>query len=106
MTSGIEIHNQAVITFDPTYGANPPIVTNEVLNTLDLVAPTSRVATLPASVPTEFAVSWNDDVSGVAAYTVYLSVDGGNFTPWLTTSATTATYSGQPGHTYAFYRIA
>jgi hypothetical protein len=34
LTDSTEIPNQATITFDPTYGVNPPIVTNETLNTI------------------------------------------------------------------------
>jgi hypothetical protein len=34
LSQGTVIRNQATITFDPTYGVNPPIETNEVLNTI------------------------------------------------------------------------
>ena len=37
--------------------------------------------------------------SGVATYDVYVSEDGGAFTPWLTgTPQTSAIYAGSPGH--------
>jgi hypothetical protein len=34
LSQGTVIRNRATITFDPTYGVNPPIETNEVLNTI------------------------------------------------------------------------
>ena len=81
-------------------------------DTLDAVAPTSTVAPLPATEEDEdFTVSWSgqDDAngSGLASYSIYVSDNGGPFTPWLSdTTDTSATYDGQPGHTYAFYSVA
>jgi len=54
-------------------------------------------------------VSWSgtDVGSGVANYTVYVSDDGAPFAPWLErTPATSATFTGQMGHTYRFLSIA
>ena len=34
LSDGTQIRNHATITFDPTYGVNPPIVTNDTLNTI------------------------------------------------------------------------
>ena len=78
---------------------------------MDVVAPTSSVAALPASGSTSFTVSWSgqDDPggTGVAAYTIYVSDNGGAFTPWFTdTTLTTGTYTGTVGHTYGFYSVA
>jgi hypothetical protein len=43
----------------------------------------------------------------VASYDVFVSVNGGAFSSWLTqTTATSATYDGQPGDTVAFYSVA
>ena len=61
---------------------------------------------------TSFTVSWSgqhDDTggSGIASYNVYVSDNGGSFQPWLTgTTDTSATYTGQSGHTYGFYSVA
>ena len=45
--------------------------------------------------------------SGIASYDVYVSVDGGQYTLWqFRTNETSAIYSGERGHTYAFYSIA
>ena len=56
-------------------------------------------------------MSWSgsDDAggSGIATYDVFVSTDGGPFTPFLTgTTATSATFTGAPGHTYGFYSVA
>ncbi len=106
LTTGAPITNQATVVFD----ANAPINTQSWLNTIDANAPTSSVAALSASesAPT-FPVSWSgsDVGSGIATYTVFVSDDGGAYTPWQTAvTATSASYSGQIGHTYAFYSIA
>ena len=38
---------------------------------------------------------------------MFVSVDGGAYSPWLTnTIQTQATFQGQMGHTYAFYSLA
>ena len=52
-----------------------------------------------------FTVSWSGSDGagpGIAGYNVYVSDDGGAFTLWQSdTTATSATYTGQVGHTYA-----
>jgi hypothetical protein len=123
LPTGTRIRNVATITFD----ANPAITTDQVddhdpgkgtdptreaLATIDAGPPTSRVNPLPAvSNAANFQVSWSgaDDFggSGVRSYDVYVSADGGAFTPWLTdTTRTSATYAGAYGHTYAFSSVA
>ena len=112
VASGTQITNTATITFDPTYGANKPITTNQTLNTIDVGAPTSQVLPLPATTTTtDFTVSWSgtDDAggSGIATYDVFVSDNGGPFTPFQTgTAATSATFTGSSGHTYGFYSVA
>jgi hypothetical protein len=46
--------------------------------------------------------------SGIASYAVNVSDNGGPFTLWQNFPATqtSATFSGQPGHTYGFYSVA
>jgi hypothetical protein len=125
-TTGIEIRAVALIVFD----TNDPIATNQVdpddpsqgtdpkkeaLVTLDVGPPSSRVHPLPAF--TNFAataVSWSgsDDAdgtpgSGVASFDIFVSDNGGPFTLWLDdTTATSAVFPAQEGHTYAFYSVA
>ncbi len=123
LPTGTSIRNVAQITFDgnpavatdqvddtdPTRGVDP---TRQALNTIDAAAPTSSVSPLPGTTTaTTFTVSWSgsDDTggSGIGSYDVYVSTDGGPFNSFLTqTTATSAAFSGQAGHTYAFYSVA
>ena len=106
--TGDVIDSVARIVFD----VNEPIDTPPIFNTLDALAPSSAVAGLPASIEAaSFLVSWSgtddDGGSAVADYTIYVSVDAGEFTPWLTdTTLAEATYAGETGHTYGFYSVA
>jgi RHS repeat-associated protein len=107
-STGDVIDAAATIVFD----TEEPIDTPPIFHTIDAASPQSEVTGLPATTPeTSFTVTWTgaDDTigSGLASYTVYVSDNGGNFTPWLTnTSNTSATYTGQEGHTYRFYTAA
>jgi len=122
LAAGTQIRNVAVITFD----SNPPIATDQVddndpskgtdptkqdLNTIDATPPTSAVSSLPAVTnSTSFTVSWSGTDSagpGIASYNVFVSEDGGPFTPFETnTTLTSATFTGQLGHKYGFYSVA
>jgi hypothetical protein len=110
LATGAQIRNAASIKFDD----NPVIVTNETLNTIDSAAPASQVNSPPTTSTRSFLVSWSgaDNAggsagSGIAVYDVFVSTDGGPFTRWLNdTTATSATYTGAVGHTYAFYSVA
>jgi RHS repeat-associated protein len=122
LPTGIQIRNIAVITFD----VNPPISTDQIdpfdaskgtdpakqaLNTIDAGAPTSSVVALPVTSPANFTLSWSgsDDTggSGIATYDIYVSDNGGAFTPLLTATASTShAFNGVVGHTYGFYSVA
>ena len=108
LATGATISAVASVVFD----TNAAISTPTIVNTIDAAAPT---ATLTALAPTQarltipLAWSGGDDAggSGVAGYDVYVSVDGGGFTPFLTgTTTTSAVYTPAPGHTYEFYVVA
>lgn len=104
LSSGTEIRNRAKIVFD----YNDPIVTPEVLNTLDAAPPASAVVPLAAHAGPTFNVNWSgmDDPGGVgiSAYDVYVSSDGTNFGAWiLETNSTSSDFRGVPGQTYHFY---
>ena len=79
---------------------------------VDIAPPTSKVAALATiQTSTKFSVKWSGTDgktgSGIAAYTIYVSDNGGDFVPWLIgTTRTSATFSGLDGHTYAFYSVA
>jgi hypothetical protein len=106
LMAGIEIRNSASFVFD----TNAPTLTPEWLNTIDNDEPLSYVGPLPATTAsTDSWVEWagSDIGAGVQDYTVYVSVDGGPFTPFMSnTTDTSATFTGQNGKTYAFYSIA
>jgi hypothetical protein len=107
--TGDVVDAQATIVFD-TEG---PIDTPPYFNTLDAVAPSSEVTPFASATTadTGFLVSWaaTDDGGGsaVADYTVYYSVDGGDYGIWLfDTPITEALFTGAAAHTYAFYSTA
>jgi Carboxypeptidase regulatory-like domain len=108
LPTGTKISAQASIVFD----TNAAISTPTSLNTLDVVGPTSTVATLPSTVKTPtFTVAWSgsDDTGGsnIAFYDVFVSDNGGPFVLFLAgTTATSASFQGIAGHTYAFYSVA
>ena len=83
-----------------------------LLHNTDVTPPSSSVVALPAYTnSTTFTVNWSgsDDAngSGIAGYDVFVSDDGSSFTAWTTaTPDTSATYTGQMGHTYQFYSVA
>ncbi len=107
LSTGTTISQQASVVFD----INAPITTSTVVNTIDATPPSSTVAALPATTTSSsFTVSWSGSDGagpGIASYNVYVSDNGGAFTPFLTdTTATSATFSGQFGNSYAFYSVA
>jgi RHS repeat-associated protein len=98
------INGQANISFNSL----APILTDPVFITLDNDAPTSKVATAIAN-GTNIDVTWagTDASSGLAAYDVYVSTDGGEYQIWQNkTTKTSGSYSGESGKTYSFYSVA
>ncbi len=108
-------------TFDPANGysgtwssSSDQTITFSGIQTLELKQhpfPTSTVTALPATeTSTQFTVSWSGSDTGgpgIASYDVYVSDDGGPFTAFQTnTTATSATFTDLPGHTYGFYSVA
>ncbi len=77
----------------------------------DTTTPTSSVSPLPAAeTSTSFMVSWSGTDGagpGIASYNLYVSDNGGPFAPFLMgTALTSATFTGQAGHTYGFFSVA
>jgi hypothetical protein len=123
LATGTEIRNIALISFDgqpwiatnqidphnPAAGTDPA---KEALNTIDAGAPTSAVQPLPPTrTRPDFLVQWTstDDAggSGVASHDIYVATDGGSYVLWKDDiTATSATFTGQAGHSYAFYSVA
>jgi len=106
LPTNTQIQNQATIVFD----VNPPIATQTWTNTLDNTPPASQVISLPATeFSPSFSVNWSgtDIGSGIQDFTIYASDNGGPFTVWQqNTTSTSATFTGQVGHTYGFYSLA
>lgn len=104
--TGTQITNTATVVFDN----NPPLNTPTWLNTIDVDPPVSAVTALPMQEnQTTFNVSWSgtDKGSGIATYSIYVSDTSGPYTLWQNAVATTsASYTGEFGHTYDFYSIA
>ncbi|MEW6157408.1 MAG: CARDB domain-containing protein [Verrucomicrobiota bacterium] len=77
----------------------------------DNTPPTSFVTALPEKVGLEIPVKWSGadeaDGSGIAAYDLFVSVNGGPFVPWLRrTTLTGAIYKGTQNQSYAFFSVA
>ncbi len=107
LATGAKFSNTATVVFD----TNAPLNTNTVANTIDAGAPTSTVSPLPATSAPQFTVTWagSDDAggSGIASYSVFVSTDGGPFTPFIEgTTSTSAPFTGAVGHSYSFYAVA
>ena len=107
LATGATLDAQASIVFD----TNAAIATPQIVNTIDTTTPTSTVTALPSTTTTpSFTVSWSGSDGagpGIADYNVYVSDDGGAFTLFqANTTATSATFTGQVGHTYGFYSVA
>ena len=105
LATGTQITNQASIVFD----LNAAIVTPTTTNTMDVTPPTSSITALPANSSPVIPVSWSgsDVGSGIVGYDIYVSANGGLWTPWLLeTTNTSAMFSGSYSNTYAFYSVA
>jgi hypothetical protein len=70
---------------------------------VDTAAPSTSMLALPVVSPPVFTVAWSaQDNSGIESYLVWVRVDGGDWQPWLETTATSAQYTGASGSTYEF----
>ncbi|RLG89855.1 hypothetical protein DRO34_06585 [Candidatus Bathyarchaeota archaeon] len=112
LPSGTQIENQAYVEFDWAGDLleHPAPKEGPWVNTIDALPPSSNVT---AEVIDDYNIQLNwtgeDDQngSGIRDYTIYVSVDGGDYLPYLTHTTNNSTvFTGEPGHTYAFYSIA
>ncbi len=104
LPTGTVVSIQASIT----NGTGTPLVVPALVYTVDDTAATSSVTPLPPTSSSAFTVSWsgqdNSGGAGIAGYDVFVSDNGGPFSIWQAdTPNTSAIYTGQIGHTYAFY---
>ena len=111
LVTGSQIDAVASIVFD----VNDPILTPAIFHTIDEGTPSSQVQPLTDVITaTSFLVSWSgiDDGqgptgAGIDGFDIYVSDNGGPSTLWLgNTTETSATFTGQLTHTYAFYSVA
>ncbi len=106
LVTGAQIAEQATIVFQGASAMSTQAWTNSIDNT----PPASQVTALPASEPASgFTLNWSgtDVGSGVQDFTIFVSDNGAPFTPFQTnTTATSATFTGEVGHTYGFYSVA
>jgi len=105
LATGTVICNRARIVFD----LNAPIDTAETCNKLDNTKPASQVDFVgdPGTEGLEVRWSGTDAGAGILDYTIFVSEDGGPFTPFLVnTAATSAHFLGTCGKSYRFYSVA
>ncbi len=111
---GQDLSAQIFNIFDNPIVGNwdPPLAASVLAGSTDTTPPTSTVSALPAiETSAAFTVNWtgqdNTGGSGIGHYDVYMSDNGGAYTPFMTDStATSATFTGQNGHTYSFFSMA
>ena len=106
LADGTKIKNKATIIFD----YNEPIETNEYLNTLDLVAPTSRIrdVSVNGNVMTVTARG-KDSGSGVGLYRYYYSTNGQDFILYTESNSEEFEFpieAGKKTDDYSFYIVA
>ena len=82
----------------------------QATTTVDAAPPPAASPPCPRSART-FMLSWSGSDtpggSGLASYSIYVSDNGGPFTPLiLDTTDTSMPFTGQDGHTYGFYSVA
>ena len=108
LANGTLIKNKATIIFDKNY----PIETNEYVNTLDLIAPTTTMSSADINATGDaFSVHCiSDDAgSGVGSYLFFVSEDGGDYAYYgqsVTGSLDYPITPGSSGKSYSFYVLA
>ncbi|WP_435019969.1 Ig-like domain repeat protein [Tundrisphaera sp. TA3] len=86
-----------------------PSLATDQAQSISLERPTAFVDPLPAvSNSPAILVSWGgESPAGIAGYDVFVSVDGGPLTPWLSgTAERQAVYPGEAGRSYGFAAVA
>ena len=107
LAHGTQVKNQATIIFDK----NSPIVTNEYVNTIDLLPPTTTMAEAsynPNDGNVKVAFESVDEGAGVQSYYLFVSKDGGEYTYYGQSVTGQILYPVAKGGdaTYSFYVLA
>ncbi|MBN1509649.1 MAG: LEPR-XLL domain-containing protein, partial [Sedimentisphaerales bacterium] len=113
LATGTQIANQAFVEFDHAGDLynHPAPKEGPWVNTIDAGKPTSSVQALPGEMASGTIVSWagqdDENGSGIATYTIYVSDDEGPWEIWLAgTAETSAAFTGEVGHSYGFRSVA
>jgi hypothetical protein len=111
LPSGAIVANQAYVNFDGMGPWNPAPFEAPYHNTIDALAPESRVEPLAGFMNRiTFDLHWSgqDDSlgSGIRDFTIYVSDNGTPYAPCCQTTDTSFTFTGEPSHHYRFYSIA
>ena len=98
---GESARNRASIVFD----VNEPILTNEYLNTFDLLPPESELSVQTTAVDSVFTlqITGADQGSGIRNFEVMVSVNGGDYHIWQSTSENNLAFAGEYGNHYELY---
>lgn len=101
---GESVRNKASIVFD----VNEPILTNEYLNTFDLLPPESELSLQSTAVDSVFniQITGSDPGAGIRNFEVMVSANGGDYYTWQRTSDNNLSFSGTPGTHYKLYVLA
>ena len=87
-----------------------PPAGNDTWTIVDTVRPSSETLPLPVyETVSPFVVTWEprEGTFDITTYRIQVNDNGGGWTEWIpTTTATSAPYSGQDGHTYQFRSLA
>lgn len=91
-------------TIQPTPGSIlAPPVPPTVDPASDVTEPQTMMEALAQTSPAIFTVRWNAiDDSGISKYFVWVRIDGGEWLPWMETTALESDYAGESGRTYEF----
>ncbi|MDX1992303.1 MAG: hypothetical protein SF029_07940 [bacterium] len=86
--------------------AAPPLPTPTFDIAQDITPPQASISPLPPTSPAQFTVAWGGiDDTGIAAFVIWVRVNGGDWTVWLNIDRAdqrSATYIGVPGSLYEF----
>lgn len=112
--SGENGHTYRFYSIASDYGGNVESAPRsaDATTKIDITAPTSHVTSLPATIGSNvFRVFWSGSDgaagSGIARYDVYVSDNGSAYRPLISgTTDTSTSFTGEQGHTYAFYSVA
>ena len=104
LPTGSEIRNRAWVNFDGVGPYNPAPPNGSYVNTIDSSKPVSNLTASVNGTTINVHLSGSDTGSGISGYTVFVSVDNGDYYPALSEiTGLTASFPGSKGHTYRLY---